>query len=171
MSDFWVFGYGSLMWRPGFEYTERKRAKIYGLHRRFCVHSWEHRGTQSDPGLVLGLDTGGSCIGLAMKVAGNKREEVINYLRKRELITKVYVECWRDVELETGERVSALVYRADRKHIQYAKGLSLDEQVKIIRHAKGAYGPNIEYACGTVEAMLTEGIRDKQLEYIYHKLA
>jgi len=103
--------------------------------------------------------------------AGKNRDEVIAYLRARELITKVYVECWRDVELENGGKVSALVYRADRGHVQYAQGLSLDEQVEIIRHAKGAYGPNIEYAKGTVEAMLAEGIRDKQLEYIYKELA
>ena len=170
MRDFWVFGYGSLMWRPGFEYLERERAVLHGLHRKFCIHSWEHRGTREDPGLVLGLDAGGACVGLAMKVAGKNREEVIAYLRARELITNVYVECWRNIKLARGECVSALVYRADRQHVQYAKGLSLDQQVEIIRYAKGDYGPNIEYAIGTVEAMKDAGIKDRQLEYIYDQL-
>ena len=171
MGDFWVFGYGSLMWNPGFPVLESKPATLYGLHRSLCIHSWVHRGTKEDPGLVLGLDQGGACKGMAMRVSGNNRDAVIEYLRERELVTNVYLECWRSVRLEDGTRVPALVYRVDRNHQQYAKGLSLDDQTEIVRHAKGGSGPNIEYVLSTVAAMREAGIKDHALEYISRKLA
>ena len=93
-SDLWVFGYGSLMWRPGFAFEERGLATIRGLHRALCIWSHVHRGTPDRPGLVLGLDRGGSCKGVAFRVAGARRQETIAYLREREQVTSVYVEVW-----------------------------------------------------------------------------
>ena len=87
--NFWVFGYGSLMWRPGFSFLESRPAKVTGLHRSLCVFSWVHRGTQERPGLVLGLDQGGACLGLAFRVCSSEREQVIDYLREREQVTNV----------------------------------------------------------------------------------
>lgn len=170
MSDFWVFGYGSLIWNPGFEVLEKERATLYGLHRSFCVYSWVHRGTQTDPGLVLGLDRGGSCQGMAMLAPGKSRDEIIDYLRARELVTDVYLECWRKVHLGNGRQVSALVYRADQSHQQYASGLELDAQTEIIRNSQGKSGHNVDYVKSTLSAMKEHGIRDNSLEYINTKL-
>ena len=166
MGDFWVFGYGSLIWNPGFEFADKQTATLHGLHRSLCIHSWVHRGTKEAPGLVLGLDSGGSCKGMAMKVRAKDRDKVINYLRARELVTNVYLECWRHIRLTSGQRVPALVYRVDRDHPQYAKGLTLNEQTEIVRHAKGGSGPNNEYVLSTVKAMHDAGITDRSLEHI-----
>jgi len=170
MSDFWVFGYGSLIWNPGFDLIERRRATLHGMHRSLCVRSWVHRGTQENPGLVLGLDKGGSCHGMAMRVAGQNRDSVIEYLRKREQPTAVYIEAWRNVHLDSGDKVTALVYHADQSHEQYTRGLSLDEQAEIVRVSKGGSGPNDEYVRETVAAMRQHNIQDRALEYIVAKL-
>ncbi len=116
MGDFWVFGYGSLMWRPGFAHVETRRARLHGYHRALCVYSWVHRGTEQRPGLVLGLDRGGSCVGLAYRVPGELREEVVEYLRARELVTSVYLERFLPVRLAGGDLVEALCYTVDRTH-------------------------------------------------------
>ncbi len=170
MSDFWVFGYGSLIWNPGFDVLKKERAMLHGLHRSFCVYSWVHRGTQANPGLVLGLDKGGSCQGMAMLAPGKKRNEIIDYLRARELVTDVYLECWRKIRLSNGEQVSALVYRADSSHQQYASGLCLDRQAEIVRNSQGKSGHNADYVKSTVSAMKEHGIRDHSLEYIDARL-
>jgi cation transport protein ChaC len=166
MGDFWVFGYGSLIWNPGFDLIERKRATLYGLHRSLCIRSWVHRGTKENPGLVLGLDLGGACSGVAMRVSEKNREPVIEYLRARELVTSVYLECWRNVSLETGKTVSALVYRADRNHPQYARGLSIPEQIEIVKQSSGGSGHNSDYVRNTVKAMREQKITDRVLEAI-----
>lgn len=170
MRDFWVFGYGSLMWNPGFEVLRQERGTLYGLHRSFCVYSWVHRGTQEKPGLVLGLDRGGSCRGIAMLAPGHAREDIISYLRERELVTNVYLECWRKVRLVGGDQVSALVYRVDTSHPQYATGLSLDVQTNIVSNSQGKSGHNVDYVKSTVAALKEQGIRDHGLEYIDRQL-
>src|ERR1700740_1879106 len=113
--DLWVFGYGSLMWGPGFEFIEQVQARLIGEHRALCVYSFDHRGTPEKPGLVLGLDRGGACRGVAFRVAGHLREGTIEYLRSREQITHVYREVMRTVCLdnEASQRVSALTYVVD----------------------------------------------------------
>src|SRR5437764_3657643 len=118
--DLWVFGYGSLIWRPGFSFVERAQARLIGAHRALCVYSFVHRGTPERPGLVLGLDRGGTCRGIAFRVAATERAAVLAYLRAREQVTNVYRECTRPIWLkrEPERRVSALCYMVDRRHGQ-----------------------------------------------------
>src|ERR1700678_1594585 len=114
--DLCVFGYGSLMWRPGFDYIERVPARLIGLHRALCVFSFVHRGTPEKPGLVLGLDRGGMCRGIAFRVAAPARAKTVGYLRSREQVPSVYVEIMRQIELEDRDRrrVRALCFTVDR---------------------------------------------------------
>jgi cation transport protein ChaC len=167
--DLWVFGYGSLMWRPGFEFTERVPARLIGEHRALCVYSFVHRGTPEKPGLVLGLDHGGACRGVAFRVAAAKRKDTVAYLREREQVTSVYREVMRSVWLENEprERVSALAYVVDRGHVQYAGRLSLAEQLRHVLQGHGKSGANRDYVLSTVKAIETAGFRDAPL----HQLA
>ena len=167
--DLWVFGYGSLMWRPGFEFIEQVPARLIGEHRALCVYSFDHRGTPEKPGLVLGLDRGGACRGIAFRVAATQRDEVINYLRGREQTTHVYREVMRSVWLENEARgrVSALAYVVDRGHVQYAGRLSLHEQLRYVRQGHGRSGNNRDYVLETVRSIEAQGFRDTQL----HQLA
>ncbi|MBI5321687.1 gamma-glutamylcyclotransferase [Bradyrhizobium sp.] len=167
--DLWVFGYGSLMWRPGFDYIEKVPARLIGEHRALCVYSFDHRGTPEKPGLVLGLDRGGACRGIAFRVAPELRHTTIEYLRAREQTTHVYREVMRSVWLgnEARQRVSALTYVADRGHVQYAGRLPLNEQLRIVRQGHGRSGNNRDYVLATVKAIEAEGFRDEQL----HRLA
>jgi cation transport protein ChaC len=167
--DLWVFGYGSLMWRPGFAFEERVAARLVGEHRALCVYSFVHRGTPEKPGLVLGLDRGGACRGIAFRVAEKNRAEVVAYLRAREQVTSVYREVMRSVwlENEARERVSALAYVVDRGHVQYAGRLSLAEQYRHVIQGHGQSGANRDYVTATVKAIEAEGFRDTQL----HQLA
>ncbi len=167
--DLWVFGYGSLMWRPGFEFIKQVPARLIGEHRALCVYSLDHRGTPEKPGLVLGLDRGGACRGIAFRVAATQRDEVINYLRSREQTTNVYREVMRSVwlENETRVRVSALAYVVYRGHVQYAGRLSLHEQLRYVRQGHGRSGNNRDYVLETVRSIEAQGFRDTQL----HQLA
>src|SRR5262249_23187535 len=132
MGDFWVFGYGSLIWRPGFAHTETQRARLSGFRRSLCVHSHVHPGTPPRPGLVPGLDRGGSWVGLAFRVPGELRDEVVTYLRERELVTKVYLERMLSVKLHSGETVPALCFVVDRAHQQYAGALHEAEAAALV---------------------------------------
>jgi cation transport protein ChaC len=167
--DLWVFGYGSLMWRPGFEFIEQAPATLIGEHRALCVYSFVHRGTPEKPGLVLGLDRGGACRGAAFRIAAKHRAATVTYLRAREQVTSVYREVMRSVWLENEPRlrVSALAYVVDRGHVQYAGRLSLAEQLRHVLQGHGQSGPNREYVLSTVKAIEAEGFRDSQL----HQLA
>jgi cation transport protein ChaC len=168
-SDLWVFGYGSLMWRPGFDFIEQVPARLIGEHRALCVYSFDHRGTPEKPGLVLGLDRGGACRGIAFRVAAARRHATIAYLREREQTTHVYREVMRSVWLDNTarQRVSALAYVVDRGHVQYAGRLSLADQLRYVRQGHGRSGPNTDYVLSTVKAIEAEGFRDAQL----HQLA
>ena len=164
-----MFGYGSLMWRPGFEFIERVPARLIGEHRGLCVYSFVHRGTPEKPGLVLGLDRGGACRGVAFRVAETHRAATVNYLREREQVTSVYREVMRSVwlENETRQRVSALAYVVDRGHVQYAGRLSLAEQLRHVQQGHGQSGNNRDYVLATVGAIEAAGFRDQPL----HQLA
>jgi len=166
MGDFWVFGYGSLMWRPGFAHVETERARLIGFRRSLCVHSHVHRGTPDRPGLVLGLDRGGSCIGLAFRVPGELRDEVVTYLHERGLITNVYLEKLLPVALETGARVEALCYVVDRSHPQYAGRMDAADAAMRVSGAVGQSGANDEYVLNTLEHMRALGIRDSWMEEV-----
>jgi cation transport protein ChaC len=168
-ADLWVFGYGSLMWRPGFEFIEQVPARLIGEHRALCVYSFDHRGTPEKPGLVLGLDRGGACRGVAFRVAHRLRGKTVEYLRGREQTTNVYREVSRSVWLgnEPRQRVSALTYVVDRGHVQYAGRLSLAEQLHLVQQGHGRSGNNRDYVLSTVRSIEAQGFRDEQL----HRLA
>jgi cation transport protein ChaC len=166
--DLWVFGYGSLMWRPGFDYLEELPARLIGEHRALCVYSINHRGTQEKPGLVLGLDRGGICQGTAFRVAERKRSETLAYLRQREQVTGVYREVMRSVWLEDDarRRVRALTYVVDRNHPQYTGPLSIEEQLRYVANSHGKSGANRDYVISTVKALEARGCRDPQLHHL-----
>ena len=168
-SDLWVFGYGSLMWKPGFEFIEQAPARLIGEHRALCVYSFDHRGTPQKPGLVLGLDRGGACRGIAFRVTARQREETIAYLRGREQTTNVYREVMRSVwlENEARQRVAALTYVVDRGHVQYAGRLSMADQLRYVQQGHGRSGNNRDYVLSTVLSIEKQGFRDTQL----HQLA
>ena len=170
--DFWVFGYGSLIWRPGFSYLERRNARLVGAHRALCVYSFVHRGTPEKPGLVLGLDRGGTCRGVAYRVAAGKREERITYVRAREQATRVYREASRAVWLDEDpqQRVQALCYMVDRGHAQYAGRLSLARQLHFVRQGHGRSGPNRDYVIETVKALDDLGYSDGGLRRLAQQL-
>jgi cation transport protein ChaC len=168
----WVFAYGSLMWRPGFDYVESVPARLIGAHRALCVYSFVHRGTPERPGLVLGLDHGGTCRGLAYRVAAGKRAATLAYLREREQVTKVYIERVRPVVLigHAEARIRAVCYMVDRSHPQYAGKLGLTEQLHIVRHGHGRSGPNRDYVLATVHALEAMGCRDRALHLLAERL-
>ena len=168
MHDLWVFGYGSLMWRPGFDHVEAVQARLNGLHRSFCVYSYVHRGTPEQPGLVLGLDRGGSCRGMAFRVHPDKHAETMDYLRAREQVTMVYEEHQRRVHLEDGSdrSVLAVTYVVDRNHVQYAGALPRDQVLEIVRRGKGQSGENPEYVLNTAEHLEELRIRDAGLNWL-----
>jgi cation transport protein ChaC len=172
MSDFWVFGYGSLMWRPDFAHVEAVPARLDGLHRALCIYSWVHRGTRERPGLVLGLDRGGSCRGVAFRVAGRDRATVLAYLRERELVTAVYREVWRTIRFPGGARppARALTYLADRGHVQYAGRLPRERLLEIVRAGEGQAGQNRDYVIATAGHLKALGLRDPLLEWLATEL-
>jgi cation transport protein ChaC len=164
--DLWLFAYGSLMWRPDFPFEERRGARLMGFHRSFCIYSTHHRGSADRPGLVLGLDRGQTCAGIAYRIASAQVEAVVDYLRARELISGVYRETMVPVLL-LGERrseVRALAYVVERAHPSYARGLPLGEQARLIRAAQGVSGTNLDYLANTVRHLAELGIRERSLE-------
>jgi cation transport protein ChaC len=168
----WIFGYGSLMWRPGFDFIEKRPAKLIGAHRALCVYSHVHRGSPEKPGLVLGLDRGGACRGLAFKIARKNRESIVRYLSEREQVTSVYREAVRPVVLLSGneERTRALCYLVDRSHSQYAGNLPRERQLELVLRANGHSGANPDYVFATVKELETLGIRDATLEWLAARL-
>jgi len=171
--EFWVFGYGSLMWRPGFDFIEKAPAALIGAHRSLCIYSFHHRGTQENPGLVLGLDEGGACRGMAFRIAAEKSDATLAYLREREQVTDVYVEAMRPVSLldGSGRELEALCYIADRAHPQYAGRLPLERQAQLVRAAAGLSGTNIDYVLNTVRHLEEVGIHDVELMALAQRLA
>ena len=168
--EFWVFGYGSLMWRPGFDYVERSAAFLRGAHRKLCLYSYVHRGTPDAPGLVLGLDRGGSCKGVAYRIAPEHAETTRIYLHEREQINYAYREVYRPVRLGDGRIVHALVYMVDRSHPQYAGLLAQDEILALVKRGIGQSGPNGDYIRNTVQELARLDIHDATLAWLDERL-
>ncbi len=168
--DRWVFGYGSLMWRPGFPSVERQGAVLYGRRRAFCIYSVHHRGIPEAPGLVLGLAPGGSVRGLAFRVDADHWPATYDYLREREQPTETYVESWAEVRLTDGRRVRALVFLSDMAHPQWAGRLDLDSQARLIAGSEGLSGRNIDYLRDQVEHLREAKIADRSMEVLLGKV-
>lgn len=165
MRNLWVFGYGSLMWNPGFTYDARQVATLHGYRRSFCMRSIEHRGTPEQPGLVLALEemADAQCQGVAIRATPDEAAQTLDYLRARELVTDAYLERICPVTLADGQVVQALTYVMDLSHVQYARGLTLEEQAQIIARAVGGRGPNTDYLSATVDALREQAIADTEL--------
>ena len=168
----WVFGYGSLMWNPGFAYEECVPGKLIGAHRSFCVKSVHWRGTPEKPGLVLGLDRGGACVGIAFRVAPEQAEATLAYLREREQVTNIYREAVRRVWLKDGSTraVPAVVFLVDRGHAQYAGQITAEERLHLIRQGHGVGGPNADYVTATARHLAELGIRDAEISWLVARL-
>ncbi len=167
------------MWRPGFDYVECRPAKLYGYHRSFCVFSHVHRGTPENPGLVLGLDRGGSCRGLAYRVGARHVEGVRSYLRAREQVTMIYLEVMGAAhifETDSGaagdlKKVDALSFVVDRGHRQYAGKLRFEDQVRLIARGRGQSGDNPEYLANTLRHLEEMGIVDDGLKKLWRAVS
>ncbi|WP_208352520.1 gamma-glutamylcyclotransferase [Pseudaestuariivita rosea] len=168
----WVFGYGSLMWNPGFDVDERVIATLHGFHRSFCMRSIHHRGTVEKPGLVLALDAlkDATCDGLALRVPDDQADQTLDYLRERELISSAYVEKTLDLQLRDRRHVQAVSYVVDPHHVQYCGGLALEEQARIIATAVGGRGPNTEYLFNTAAHLTELGIEDTDLTWLSQRV-
>ncbi len=164
--DLWVFGYGSLMWQPGFSFQESSTAKIFGYHRALCIRSTRYRGTPRTPGLVFGLDRGGSCLGLAFRVKFSDRLDVLEYLELREMLHNVYIPSFKKISLADGRRVEALTFIVQRQHPRYTRSLTPDETATIILNATGERGPNLEYVQASMEKLASIGIQDQALNRV-----
>ena len=168
LDDLWIFGYGSLIWNPGFAHSAARIATLSGYRRTFCMRSIHHRGTPARPGLVLALDAepGAECRGLAFRVAAPIAEETLEYLRARELISAAYVETRQPLALEDGQTVMAVAYVIERAHDQYCGGLTLEEQAQIIARAHGGRGPNCDYLHQTAAHLAQLGLNDPDLDWL-----
>ena len=168
----WIFGYGSLIWNPGFPAAERHIATLHDWHRSFCMRSVHHRGTPAAMGLVLALDRqhGARCDGVAFRVSPGSEEATLATLRERELISSAYLEEWVPVTLAGGRSQQALAYVVDPDHVQYCR-LSLDEQAQIIASAEGGRGRNRDYLTATALHLSELGIADPDLDWLVARVA
>lgn len=165
-NDLWVFGYGSLLWRPGFAFEERRVATLRGFNRSFCMSSVHYRGTETAPGLVLALDPHdiGECHGVGFRVAADAAADTMAYLRERELISSAYREERHQISFHKGGKAEAVCYVMDQSHTQYRGHLTIEQQAEIIADAVGSAGPNDEYLFNTVSHLVELGISDPELE-------
>ena len=161
--DLWIFAYGSLMWNPEFEFVRSAPALLYGYHRAFCIYSKRYRGTPDRPGLVLGLDRGGCCRGVAFLIAERAAADVLEILWEREMSDLIYHPRVVPLAVET-MRVNALTFVADRGHEGYAGRLELDEEARTIAEGAGARGPNADYLFNTLRHLAALGIRERHLD-------
>jgi cation transport protein ChaC len=161
--ELWIFAYGSLIWNPLFEYLERCVVALEGWHRQFCLLAPVGRGTIENPGLVLGLEPGNSCQGIAYRLAvDDNLEAELLLLWRREMVVGSYIPTW--VTVNNGSReISALAFTVNSQHPVYVNHLSIDEIVASLATAKGFLGSSAEYLSHTVQGLLAEGIEDKKL--------
>jgi cation transport protein ChaC len=160
----WLFGYGSLIWNPAFHFVERQAGTIFGYHRRFCL--WTHlgRGCPERPGLVLGLERGGACRGVAYRIAPAAIDEEVEIVWRREMVSGAYRPTWLQARLEDGQTVRAIAFVINRSHERYAANLPEAEIVEVLATARGALGACADYLIHTVDHLRELGIRDRPLE-------
>lgn len=166
--DIWVFGYGSLMWNPGFAFLEAQPARLHGYHRAFCLYSHHYRGSEARPGLVLGLDRGGSCLGRAFRIRAADAEAAMDTLIEREMYgheENVYRLIWRDVRMEA-RRVPAACFVINTAHPHYAGKLAPQRIADLVRQGVGSGGSNVEYLRNTIRHLDELGIKDGPLHAI-----
>ncbi|MEZ5729586.1 MAG: gamma-glutamylcyclotransferase [Burkholderiaceae bacterium] len=161
--DAWVFGYGSLIWNPLFHFNAREHAVLHGYHRRFCLRSELGRGSPGRPGLVLGLERGGSCRGLAFRIAAHHLRDELRLLWTREMVTGAYSPRWVDLRSQTGRRLRAIAFVMNRDYPNYAGGLSIEETAQTLASARGELGSCAEYLFRTHDSLLEIGVRDRYL--------
>ncbi len=164
--DFWVFAYGSLMWNPEFDYLRSETARLDDYHRCLCLWSVEYRGTPQQPGLVMGLDNGGSCLGRAFLISEKNAPEIIARLNEREMITGAYKSSLEPLQLGTGERVDGVCLVARHDHPQYAPRLARQLIIDLVKRAHGRRGSNREYVLNTVSHLREMGMVDDVLDNI-----
>ncbi len=167
--DIWVFGYGSLIWRPEFDHAEARGAVLRGYHRSLCLWSRINRGTPEQPGLVLGLDRGGSCKGMAYRLRADEIPEIFPRLWEREMPSGAYVPRWLSCYTPHGP-VQALAFVMDRNSPGYAGRLPTPEVLRIVRQGVGRYGNCVEYVAETAKALREHGIVDHRLEALVRQL-
>ena len=166
LGDFWVFGYGSLMWSPGFRAAEKAAGRVHGYHRSLCVYSYRYRGTPKRPGLVMGLCRGGSCWGMAYRVPPHAVARVLAYLWHREMRNRVYLPRFVRVSVGGGREVRALAFIADAKHRQFAGDLSMRSTARLVAQGRGERGRNVDYLAFTLAHMHELGVRDPHLDRV-----
>lgn len=170
--DIWLFGYGSLIWNPTVETIERRTARIHGWHRSFCLSSCVGRGSEANPGLVLGLDAGGSCDGVAFRIREEIAEGELTLLWRREMLSRAYEPRWLDLLDGRGERfATGLAFTIDRASSQYAGDLAETEMIRRLATAEGALGSSAAYLFRTCEGLRGHGISDRELELIASRVA
>jgi glutathione-specific gamma-glutamylcyclotransferase len=161
----WIFAYGSLMWRPGFDFERKTPARLAGYHRRLSVYSHHYRGSVERPGLVFGLDRGGSCHGMAYQVPDDSWADVLEYVRKREMITGVYREVIKNIFIpDRPSPVLAVTYAVNRTHSQCAPQMSVPETMSYVNQGHGLAGSCADYVFNTLHYLRAMGIHDATLE-------
>ncbi len=170
-ANVWVFGYGSLMWNPGFAFKRSYPGTLHGFHRRLCIYSHQYRGTPERPGLVFGLDRGGSCRGMVFEVEARRWPETLAYLREREQLNDVYIEVFKRVRVEALESaVDALAFTVNRSHAQYAGQLPAEEVLRLTQQGQGQFGACEDYVRKTVQHLRELDIHDAALETLLRLL-
>jgi cation transport protein ChaC len=168
--DVWVFAYGSLIWNPAFHFVERRTGLIHGWHRRFCLWTALGRGTPDRPGLVLGLDRGGTCRGVAFRIAAAAVDEELDLIWRREMVTASYTPRWVTAATPEGP-VRAIAFTINRTQPRYAGRLSEEETAQVLARACGQLGTCQEYFRSTLDHLVALGIRDHGLEALRHRIA
>lgn len=167
--DIWVYGYGSLIWRPEFDFSEKRTALLHGYHRALCLWSRVNRGTPDQPGLVFGLDVGGSCRGMAFRIPAARVPQDMEALWRREMPSGAYLPRWLTCRTETGT-ITALAFIMNRNTDAYVRGLPTERLIHIVRSAHGSYGPCMEYVLETAQALKQSNIHDKRLQALVSRL-
>jgi cation transport protein ChaC len=161
-ADVWLFGYGSLIWNPIIHFEERRVARVHGFHRRFCLWSHVNRGSMQKPGLVLGLDAGGSCHGVAYRIAARHAAEELRLIWRREMVLGSYIPRWVPMDAG-GTAMRAIAFIVNRRHPSYAGKLPLETVIRTLVSARGYLGTPAEYLLETVKGLVEHGVRDSYL--------